>query len=362
MTRNLLLITFDQLRADWADPFNSKWINLKNLQYLAKKGVTVERCYTTSPQCVPSRLSWLTGKMPSTNGVTRNISCSIRDTIPTIFHDVQNQGWHTEIIGKTHWTSHRKETDLRETEALIKKAGFNHITEIAGPRALQRIRCELTDKWEEKNLYDIYRADLKERYGRGRTQSAWAPRPSCLPNNLYPDIWIANQAVNSLRKLKSGDPWVLWVSFIGPHEPFDTPKNWSVKLNKNYPEPINRIKWITELEESIELKKNYLKWKNLLSKSEINDLRNDYANNIGLLDQQVGKVIGTLKKREDCKDTDIVVTSDHGEMLGDYNMLYKSTFLEPAIRVPMIISCIDDDKNYAKRLEGNLASIKIIKK
>ena len=108
--QNLLLITFDQLRADWCDPFE-KYLRLPNLRAIAQKGITYKRCYTTSPQCVPARLSWLTGKMPSTVGITRNVNCSIRENIPSVFRQIRNRGWHTELIGKhTGRSTLKKET------------------------------------------------------------------------------------------------------------------------------------------------------------------------------------------------------------------------------------------------------------
>ena len=167
LKENFLLITFDQLRADWFNPYQ-RFLSTPNLRDIAKKGKVYTRCYTSSPQCIPARLSWLTGQMPSRFGVTRNGKCSVRKEIPSIFRSINNQGWYTELIGKTHWTEHIDEGDLRINESLIHELGFEKVNEVAGPRALRVKKCNLTDEWEEANIYEAYKEDIRSRYKRGR--------------------------------------------------------------------------------------------------------------------------------------------------------------------------------------------------
>ena len=78
------------------------------------------------------------------------------------------------------------------------------------------------------------------------------------------------------------------------------------------------------------------KWKGKISEEEIMQLRIDYADQLKLLDNQLGKIMKTISNYYRNKDVDILVMADHGEMLGDGGMLYKSTFFESAINVPMI--------------------------
>ena len=80
-----------------------------------------------------------------------------------------------------------------------------------------------------------------------------------------------------------------------------------------------------------------------------------------MLDEQVGKIIKTLKGRNDIDKTDIVITSDHGEMLGDYSMLYKSTFLEPSIRTPMIICKLNSVDGISESINAPISSTEIFK-
>ena len=59
--QNWLLISFDQWRGDW---LHQPWLHLPQLRRMAKQGWDGRRCYTSSPQCIPARASWLTGLTP----------------------------------------------------------------------------------------------------------------------------------------------------------------------------------------------------------------------------------------------------------------------------------------------------------
>lgn len=335
---NLILITFDQWRGDWGDPMKPV-TELKELKALAEEGLIIERCYTSSPQCVPARISWLTGMRPSESGVTYNRPLDLPGSAPSMIRELKDLGWHTAIVGKTHWSNHNIECDLRENKKRLSDLGFIESREIAGPRALQKVKCDITDDWEKTGVYKAHIKDLAERYKNGCNEAAWQVRESVLPNSLYPDIWIASKGIEMLQKMPTKKPWFLWISFVGPHEPFDTPKPWKGRNNnEQLPRVIKNNGWIDRLETTCETKKIRDLWKEKLKKEHTDALRLDYADHLQLLDDQLGKIIDIAKERTDYKNTAVAITSDHGEMLGDHEMLYKSTFLEPSVRVPFIYS------------------------
>lgn len=329
---NLLIITFDQLRGDWLNKNNSPTIDR-----LAKSGMVASRCYTSSPHCMPARWSWITGQRPSKLNITRNIDKDMNGEERSIIRNVKNKGVNTAIIGKTHWTSHKNPVDLRSKEGIIKDLGFNYVLEIAGPKAMRHVECDLTDEWRKNNFYEAYKEDMVNRYSKGLSSKAWQVKETPLPNYLYPDIWVKTRAVEYLKNMDYESPWLLWVSFVGPHEPFDTPPPWK-GMSKSVEQQIMgvRKKWLNKLEAECGLTKISKKWESKINYDHIEDLRLDYNDRIQLLDDQVRDLLKAIKMRKETGNTKVLITSDHGEMLGDYGMLYKSTFLEPAIRVPFI--------------------------
>ena len=108
----------------------------------------------------------------------------------------------------------------------------------------------------------------------------------------------------------------------------------------------------------------FKKWEGILQKKEIFALRKDYIRRNILLDEQVGKILKKLLSRTDYDRTSLLLTSDHGEMLGDHGMLYKGNLLQQAIQVPFIYlkslrSLIND--NGGRKVDHPLSSTDLIK-
>ena len=333
-TRNLVLLTFDQWRGDWCDP-DHPIVELPEIMGLARNGWSC-RCYATSPQCVPARISWMTGLYPSQFGVTTHRNVDLPGTAPSIVRTLKERGWWTELVGKSHLTAHIRGRDLRDEEPRLQQLGFDRVLEIAGPRGLRHVSCALTDAWKKAGVLEEHRADLERRYASGNEADAWAVRPTVLPDELYPDIWLARQAEQRLRALPDDRPWLLWISFVGPHEPFDTPAPWSGHhRDADLPSPSTEPPWIHALPQGASARKARETWQRLDAAS-IDACRRDYADHLRLIDDQVGRLLATLSERPDAARTAVAVTADHGELLGDGGMLYKGTFLEGAVRVPWI--------------------------
>ena len=328
--QNWLLISVDQWRGDW---LHQEWLKLPCLRSLSSTGWDVRRCYTSSPQCIPARASWLTGLTPGELGVTANAIYTVPHDAPSFVRQLRDQyGYHTALVGKTHWTPHELDADLRDNQSLMESLGFERVREIAGPRALAVVDCELTDLWRAEGVLDAYRRDLDSRYDKGIVHSVW---PSVLPDHLYPDLWLTGVAIDELKRLPPDKPWLLWVSYPGPHEPFDVPASWRGHHGQ-IPPPEERPS-DPELLGQLAVPGSVLaskldRWPDGIPDKALRSLRSDYADHLHLLDSQVGELIKALSSRSDFSNTAVTVCSDHGELLGDWGLLLKGCFLEGAIR------------------------------
>lgn len=322
---NWLLISFDQWRGDW---LHQPWLRVPHLRQLASSGWDVRRCYTASPQCVPARVSWLTGQRPATMGLTANTSHAVPADAPSFVRQLKQRGGHrTVLVGKTHWTPHAPGVDLRDNGPLLQALGFDRAIEIAGPRALAHVACDLSDRWRDAGVLQAYREDLEERYSGGCTHRV---RPTPLPDHLYPDLWLTGVALEELERLPQDQPWLLWVSFVGPHEPFDVPRSWRGRGTTGpVPPPLPRP---TSIPAGAVLARKLARWPDGLPADAVTALRADYADHCHLLDEQLGRLLQALRGRRDAGRTAVTICSDHGELLGDWGLLLKSCFLEGAIR------------------------------
>ena len=330
--QNWLLISFDQWRGDW---LQQPWLHLPHLRRLGREGWSIPRCYTSSPQCIPARASWLTGQRPGELGVTANQVYTVPADAPSFVRELRDgAGYTTALVGKTHWTPHEPGLDLRDNLPLMRQLGFDRVREIAGPRALAVVECELTDRWREAGVLQAYRDDLEDRYRDG---CAHTVRPSVLPDALYPDLWLTGVALEELARLPEDKPWLLWVNFPGPHEPFDVPQSWRGRfplgpIPDPEPRPADPDALVRRAPPGSELARKLARWPEGIPAEAVRALRADYADHLALLDAQVAELLAALAQRPDASHTAVSACSDHGELLGDWGLLLKGCFLEGAMR------------------------------
>ncbi|MFP4027340.1 MAG: sulfatase [Candidatus Brocadiia bacterium] len=327
---NILYVMTDQQRAD-AMGCSGGWVKTPNLDRIASEGVRFENAVTNSPVCIPARVSLATGRYPHNTTIWNNVHFDMPPDTPTWMQAVREAGYHTSVFGKTHL--HHHSGDLRDREHLIHAYGLDEVDEIGGPRASARVGSYMTERWDKKGLWEKYQEDYAERFDN----KPWVVRPSVLPLEEYADVYVGQQAKKYLESYDRDEPWFCWVSFGGPHEPWDTPEPYaSMYEPEDMPPPMDR--------EEILKKENvggnigrHLNRAADIPAEDIAAMRADYAANVTLIDEQIGQILTAVEDRGELENTVIIFSSDHGEMNGDHGMIYKGHFLNGALRVPLLV-------------------------
>jgi choline-sulfatase len=328
--QNLLLLMTDQQRWD-ALGCTGGWVETPNIDRVAAEGVRFARTYTNSPACVPARVSLAIGRYPHNHGVWRNKQYTLPADRATWMRAIRNAGYRTSVFGKTHLHAHSG--DLREREHLVHAYGLDDVDEIAGPRASAKTSSNLTEQWREAGLLDEYVRDLEDRL----ENRPWATHPSPIPLDLYPDVYVGRQAADYLRTYDREQPWVCWVSFGGPHEPWDAPEPYASRYDPAaMPAPVQPVGDDRGRPRGL-LDSRLERAPAALGQDDIARLRASYAGKVTLIDDQIGDVLRVVEERGELDRTVVAFVSDHGEMNGDYGLLYKHNFLDPAVRVPFIV-------------------------
>jgi arylsulfatase len=343
MKPNILFIMCDQLRAD-ALGCTGNWVKTPNVDRIASDGVRFSNCVTNSPVCIPARVSMATGRYPHNTGVWDNCPYELPEGTPTWMAAIRAAGYRTSLFGKT--ALHRRGPDLRKVEHVLKSYGLDDVDEIRGPRASVDTICHMTARWDSLGLLKAFRKDIQERVGKNKT----LVRPSPLPLAEYYDVYVGQRAKNYLRNYKRPEPWFCWVSFAGPHEPWDTPEPYaSMYRADDMPEPIKRPR-VRDHGPKGELDQKFAESPGRIDNAR--ELRASYAGKVTLIDDQIGEILKEIETRGESDRTIILFTSDHGEMNGDYDLIHKSNFLNPAVRIPLIVS--------APEMKGSSLAGKII--
>lgn len=312
----------------------SSHMRTPNLDRLARRGVRFENCYTTAPQCVPARISLATGLYPHTTGVWKNQPVCLSPRCPTWMRVLREAGYRTSLFGKTHLHEHGG--DLREREHLLHAYGLDDVDEIGGPRASASLLSHMTARWEALGLWEAYRADYADRFAT----KPHVVRPTVLPDEEYADAYVGRRAREYLADYDRGQPWMCWVSFGGPHEPWDTPASWAKKFDPaDMPRPTLRAGWMSQGDTTLSSLCKH--WPDGFDADDVAAMRADYVANVALIDDQIGRLFDVLEERGELDDAVIVFTSDHGEHNGDAGLIYKDTFLDGSARIPMIVSTPD---------------------
>ena len=336
---NILFIMTDQQRWD-AMGCSGGWVQTPNLDRIAGEGVRFSRCVTNSPVCIPARVSLATGRYPHNTGVWDNFHYDMPEDTPTWMQAVRNAGYRTSLFGKTHL--HHHGGDLREREHLLHAYGLDDVDEIGGPRASANVLSHMTARWEKLGLWEHYRTDYRERFAK----KPHVVRPSTLPLAEYADVYVGQKARAYLQDYTRPEPWCCWVSFGGPHEPWDAPEPYASMYNPDdMPEPVPRPK-VSDRRPQGRLDSR-LETAPELTPEDVSAMRANYAGNISLIDAQIGEILQVIESRGELDNTVIVSSSDHGELNGDYGLIYKNTFLNGAVRVPLLVRTPDTVRSPA---------------
>jgi len=257
---------------------------------------------------------------------------------PTWMRALRDLGYRTSLFGKTHLHPHRG--DLREREHLLQAYGLDDVDEIGGPRASAKVMSHMTAMWQDKGLLDAYRADFEDRFAN----KPHVVRPSVLPLEDYADVYVGQQAKRYLADYTRDQPWFCWVSFGGPHEPWDAPEPFaSMYEPETMPRPLPQgvgdqprpRGWLDDRLEDAPV----------FDAGDEAAMRANYAGNVTLIDDQVGQIIEVIEERGELDNTVIGFTSDHGEMNGDWGLIYKMVFLDGSVRVPMLVRTPETARN-----------------
>jgi choline-sulfatase len=253
--------------------------------------------------------------------------------MPNWVRALRDSGYRTSVIGKTHYYPYNGSVpDMREAEPYIQSLGYQDVDEIPGPRVSGTILSHMTAAWRDLGLMEMVRQDLGLRYSGNQAVA----RESVLPLEWYPDVYVGRKAVEYLSAYDRKEPFFCCVSFGGPHDPWDCPRDYAAPFdNAVVPEPLPAFKDRNPARPrgTWDKRPEYPGF----SPEDAASIRRNYAGKVSLIDDQIGKILALLETRGLRDKTLVVFSSDHGEMNGDQGRLYKSNFLESALRVPLII-------------------------
>ncbi len=309
---NIVVIMADQLAPQFCGAYDHPLVQTPHMTALARDGMRFDAAYCNSPLCAPSRFSYMSGQLVSHIAGYDNGS-EFKASIPTFAHALRRLGYRTCLAGKMHFV---------------------------GPDQLHG--------FEERLTTDIYPAD-----------HAWTPdweAPDERIDKWYHNMDAVREAGTAIttfqleydeetaffarRRLleyatKHVEPFAMVVSFIHPHDPYVArPEWWALYDHDAIDLPATDA---ADDPHTRRLRAGIQADGDTVSDEQVRNARHAYYANVSYFDSKLGQVIATLKEAGQYDNTIVVVTADHGDMLGERGLWYKMNFFEHSARIPLIV-------------------------
>ena len=328
---HVLVVMLDQLRADSLGCAGHPVIRTPAINGIAAQGLRFTGVHTVSPVCQPSRVSFATGRYPHNHGIWYNRG-ELPVNYPTFFTALRGAGYTTAVIGKSHLWSHRRVAHLREGKPYLQALGFDTIDEIGGPRGTCATDSGYSDYLRDKGLFELFVSDTTE-----RVADATITRPAPFDEADHMDGYVGRRAVQCVDAFPDARPTCLFVNFPGPHDPWDAPGRYATMYDPSHsPPPIPIPERPRTLPDHAAAKLDFEPEPGLTA-AVIAAIRANYGGKVSFVDDWCRRILDAYAARGWLDDLLVIITSDHGEMAGDHGRVYKRTFHESALRVPLIV-------------------------
>lgn len=336
--QHILVVMADQLSALALGCYGNQAVKSPNIDLLAQQSVTFESSYSSSPLCTPARYAFMTGQNISQCGGYDN-AAYMPATMPTFAHYLRLMGYKTCLSGKMHFVGPDQLHGFEERVTTdIYPADFGWVPDWTRPD-------ERIDLWYH-NMSSVKQAGV-----------------ASITNQLAYDDEVGAQAMRAIYNHARGEddrPLCLVTSFIHPHDPYATrQKYWDLYEGVDIPMPtVPRPPSNAQDAHSRRLEKVIALDAVEVSDREIINARRAYYGNVAYIDEWLGRLRAVLEECEMTKNTTIIFTSDHGDMLGEFGLWYKMSFREWSCRIPMIIH--HPERFQPRRIQQPVAHVDLL--
>jgi len=372
--RSILLVTTDQQRYDTLGCNGGTLARTPVIDALATQGIRYERAHPQSVVCMPSRSTIITGQHPSTHGVWMN-GVPLPVDAPSVAALLQRAGYRTALVGKPHFepfldpfarfTENRIARDGTATPqepgfdgSVGPHRGFEHF-EAATHGAQGQLHYA---RWMAANhpegvglFYPVLDASLEVNAMGGGDTGAPQVWDNPIPRDWYHTDWVADRTIAWLDSLHPDDAWFCWMSFPDPHHPWDPPRSEVHRVDwREVPLPAGYLTDAEERRRVLDAKprhwrawydgrlvSNYeapLSWvPATLTADQVREVNARNAVECELIDEALGRVMKAIAARGGQDDVDVIFTTDHGELQGDFGLLFKGPYhVDGLMRLPLV--------------------------
>lgn len=297
--KDILLIMSDQHGQAYMQMEDGR-IRTPHMKKIAEEGLSFSRCYCNAPLCVPSRMSFLSGKMPGELQIFNN-DTTLPIDMPTIAHAMGIRGYHTVLAGRMHFKGDDQ------------KHGFD-----------QRLVGDITSQYwgtggEQRTDFGAYTGTSNRKHCLDAVGGGYSP------------VMAYDEAVfqAAMECLEAGHekPLFLVVGFYGPHFPFACEPSLYLHYKEMFGEEELAV---------LDCEDEYREYRQTFTLEKARNCKAAYCGQVETLDGYVGRLYDKFRQRNG--EQLFFYVSDHGEQLGKHGIFGKQTLYEESVRVPLLVA------------------------
>ena len=331
---NILLLMTDEHGAQFSGSYGHPFIRTPAMDRLAAEGVTFDAAYCNNPLCVPSRLSFMTGRHTHNCAGWDNATPLAPDAV-TWPHLLRAQGYEVALSGKMHLV------------------GDDHLHGFQEQLA-RDLHCELEHPifpWEQgipearepwpgvvRTASRVPPGPDGEEAEAGGEDAATPPTGPGRTPEIDADDEAVTAALAFLRRRAQGDaerPFALCVGLIAPHFPFVVPEPFFSQYFPRHADlphlPPGHLAALPPAARRLRRAFGFSGHTEL----QVRRARAAYYGLVSYADDKLRQLLEALDECGLADDTLVIHTSDHGEMLGEHGLWRKMSFYEQSARVPL---------------------------
>lgn len=326
---NILLICTDQQRYDALGAAGNPHVETPNLDRLAGQGVMFEHCYVQAPVCGPSRASLMTSRYLHNHGLWAN-GVDLDPTERVFTRTLADAGYDCGLVGKLHLGAAQHGRVEPRVDDGFSTFRWAHDPYVESP----------------ENHYHRW---LREQHPGLLEDALATERPHDTIDRFAVEAhyshWVGEETIEFLTNGRDpGRPFCFIANFFDPHHGFGAPQTFRDRYDPaTLPPPVTspddlETKPAIYTEASISSYAGTLPGFRDHTPEQIQEIKAQYYAMVSLVDDEVGRILDTLDEQGLADDTVVVFTSDHGEMLGDHQLLLKGPMMfDCSVRVPLLV-------------------------
>ncbi|MSU25162.1 MAG: hypothetical protein EXS32_15250 [Opitutus sp.] len=326
---NVLFIMTDQQRWDCLGANGNALIQTPHLDRLAARSANFAHAYVQSPVCVPSRVSFFTGRYAHAH--KNRVNYTPLDPAETLLQArLKAAGYRTAAVGKLHY--------FPPTVEEARRTGFDVVELHDGVSA--------TDRWSDyvkwRQLHDpkkgtYYRALAKD-IAPGKN-----PFRAAIAAEFSDTAWVGARTRHHLEELaRTGQPFFLHASFWKPHAPFEVCAPYDAQYDGvkiPLPEQVSAADVRRLLPEPLQkLALRNGKSEAAVDREQVQWIYRSYYGAVSHVDHEIGEILATLERTGQAANTLIIFSTDHGDQLLEHGIMGKNCFFESSVHVPLLVS------------------------